>query len=86
MSKKSKAISKQKNLQKKRAIKAANKAKYDVWKRNGENTKSTRAVRKKRTMKSPNKGRHLISHCGNPACTKCFNHTDKGVYAITKNI
>lgn len=85
MSKSSKAISKQKNLNKKRSIKASNRAKYERWKQDGENTKSTRAVRKAKGKKSPNKNKHLIAHCGNPACNKCFTTTDKGRISITKN-
>lgn len=85
MSKKSKALSKQQNLQKKRAIKSANKAKYSAWRIAGENSKSTRAVRKGKTRRHPDKGKHLIAHCGNPACKKCFTHDDKGVRAKTKN-
>lgn len=81
MSKKAKKISKDKNLQRKRALKAANRAKYDMWRNAGENTKSLRAVRKAKKKRSPYKHRHLIAHCGNPACKKCFIHDEKGVRA-----
>lgn len=81
MSKTSKKISKDKNLQRKRAIKMANKAKYAAWRAAGENSKSLRATRKAKSKKSPFKHRHLITHCGNPACSKCFIHDAKGVRA-----
>lgn len=84
MSKKSKAISKDNNLKKKRALRAANRAKYAMWKAAGENSKSTRAVRKGKKKRSPNKHKHLIAHCGNPACKKCFIHDEKGVRARKK--
>lgn len=85
MSKKSKALTKEKNLAKKRAIKAANKAKYSAWRVAGENSKSTRAVRKNKSKRHSNKGKHLIAHCGNLACKKCFTHDEKGVRAKTRN-
>lgn len=84
MSKKSKSISKQKNLREKQAKKAAMRAQYESYKRSGENTKSTRSRRKNKRVKRT-KGLHLITHCGNPACKKCFKVTDTGVYAITRN-
>lgn len=79
MSKKSKTAAREKRLQKKRAIKAGNKAKYASWAKAGENTKSFR-FKKKKTSKSF-KGLHIVfTNCGNPACKKCFNHTVEGAY------
>lgn len=83
MSKSSKAVSKSKNLQAKRAKKAANRATYESWKRLGENTKSTRAKSKKK-KKSLNKGKHLTADCGNIACRKCYKVTNTGVYPINR--
>lgn len=82
MSKKSKAISKQKNLIAKRAKRAANKAMYESWKRTGENTKSTRFRRGRKKKANSTKGMHLISDCGNIACRKCYEVTNAGVYPI----
>lgn len=82
MSKKSKSLSKQANLRAKQAKKAANRALYDSRKRMGENTKSSRSVRKSRGRKGKEKGKHLVAYCGNIACMKCHTHTNKGVYPI----
>ena len=84
MSKKSKAVSKQNNLNAKRAAKAANKAKYDSWKRLGENTKSGRNKRKNSKKKGKSKGQHLTLDCGNIACRKCYKVTNLGVYPISR--
>ena len=84
MSKKSKAVSKQNNLNAKRAQKAANKAKYESWKRLGENTKSGRNKRKNANKKSKFKGQHLVADCGNIACRKCYKVTNLGVYPINR--
>lgn len=78
MSKKSKAAAKELRLQKKRALKNANKAKYAAWKQAGENSKSYRSS--KRSNSKSSKGLHL-TFCGNLACKKCFSH-DK--FEITK--
>lgn len=68
MSKASKKLSRQRNLQQKRARKVANKAKYESWRLAGENSKS-----KKKNNK--NKLANTISHpdgkCGNIGCKKC---------------
>ncbi len=79
MSKRSKAAAKDIRLQKKRAIKNANKAKYASWKQAGENGKSQRSVKRKKGKGSA-KGLHL-TFCGNLACEKCFSH---GEYHIVK--
>ena len=70
MSKKSKAKNKQDRLNKKRAVKAANKAKYEERKRSGQNSKSKRfTLRKRRTKKV--RQRHAGGACGNLGCKKC---------------
>ena len=74
MSKSSKARAKDLRLQKKRAIKSANKAKYASWKQAGENSKSYRSIKRKKNSKTA-KGLHL-TFCGNPACVKCYSHTE----------
>lgn len=85
MSKKSKSISKQKNLREKQAKKASQRALYESYKRSGENTKSSRNKKSNRKNKKSTKGLHLIAHCGNIACRKCFKVTETGVYSITRN-
>ena len=86
MSKKSKSLSKQKNLREKQNKKTANKALYASYIRSGENSKRSRTARNSRKKgRGRDKGKHLIAHCGNPACKKCFKVTETGVYAITYN-
>ena len=83
MSKKCKAASKQRRLQKKRALKAANIAKYASWRNAGENQKSARFTKAKLFGRSATKGLHVaFSFCGNPACPKCFETSDVGVTAV----
>lgn len=74
MSKKSKALSKASNLQKKRAIKAANRARYQELARIGQNSKSVRARRASKHKTLARRIDHKDGHCGNPACKKCFPH------------
>ena len=82
MSKTSKATSKLKRLQKKRALKAANIAKYQSWKNAGENQKSARFTKAKLFGRNALKGLHVVfPFCGNPACPKCFESSDVGVIA-----
>lgn len=72
MSKKIKAANKEKNLQAKRARKAANRAKYAALMtagRNGKSYRSVKAGKKKRRMASVD---HPNGRCGNVACKKCF--------------
>ena len=72
MSKKAKLANKQKRLQKKRAIKTANKARYAELKRLGQNTKSKRfrtQIRKHKLIRTID---HPDGFCGNIACGKCF--------------
>lgn len=69
MSKKCKKLAKEKRLSKKRAIKAANKAKYAAYKLAGTNYKT------KRFRKHSTKRIATISHpngdCGNIGCKRC---------------
>jgi hypothetical protein len=82
MSKKCKAASALRRLQKKRALKAANTAKYQSWRNAGENQKSARFTKKKLFGRSATKGTHTVfPFCGNPACPKCFESSDVGVIA-----
>ena len=75
MSKKCKTEAKQKRLIKKRAIKAANKAKYLSWSQSGENSKSFRSRKKAQKDNKKQKGLHTAFYnCGNPACQVCFKH------------
>lgn len=72
MSKKSKKATKEKNLQRKRAIKAANKARYQQMARDGQNSKSKRARAGNKRGKKVLTIDHLNGKCGNPACRKCY--------------
>lgn len=71
MSKKYKAKQKQKRLDKKRAIKASNKARYAELRRLGQNTKSKRSVRQSKKSKLAKKIDHPNGKCGNIGCKKC---------------
>ncbi len=68
MSKKCKKLAKQKNLIKKRSIRAANKAKYDAWRDAGQNSKSKRARSKTGRVNTTS---HPNGACGNIGCTTC---------------
>ena len=70
MSKTSKATSKLKRLQAKRARKAANIAKYAALRQAGQNSKSKRFIRNKVSLVSTVD--HKDGFCGNFACKKCF--------------
>ena len=72
MSKKSKNLNREKRLQKKRAIKNANKARYAELKRIGQNSKSKRFLKSSKKNKTIKTTDHSDGHCGNPACKKCF--------------
>ena len=72
MSKKSKKASKEKNMQRKRAAKAANKAKYQAMALAGQNTKSKRARGTNKNNKKVSTVDHKDGRCGNVACKKCF--------------
>ena len=72
MSKKAKQINREKRLQKKRAIKTANKARYAELKRVGQNTKSRRSMMQSKRRKLVKMIDHKDGMCGNLACVKCF--------------
>ena len=72
MSKKSKNLNREKRLQKKRAIKTANKARYAELKRIGQNGKSKRFLRNSKKHKLVRIIDHPDGFCGNIACKKCF--------------
>ena len=74
MSKKSKNLNREKRLQKKRAIKNANKARYAELKRIGQNSKSKRFLKNSKKNKTLKQVDHPDGPCGNPACKKCFPH------------
>ena len=71
MSKASKKAAKQKNLQKKRARKAANRARYDELRASGKNSKSKRFVKKSKKTRLAKTVSHPEGACGNIACKKC---------------
>ena len=77
MSKKAKKASKEKNLQRKRAMRAANKAKYQGMAQAGQNSKSKRFRAKSKIMKKIKMVDHADGHCGNYACDKCFPNKNK---------
>lgn len=83
MGKASKSRARERRAQAKRSRKMSNRALYQSWAKAGENTKSFRA--RKRTKKitrysQTDKGKHLTL-CGNPACTRCFDHYDDMIVA-----
>ena len=77
MSKKCKKAAKQKNIQRKRARKAANKARWQAMAQSGENSKSKRFLRKSKKTRMANSESHKgVNNCGNPPCKRCFNNID----------
>ena len=72
MSKKCKRAYREKRLARKRAIKAANKARYAELTRLGQNQKSKRFLRGNRKRKTVKLIDHKDGFCGNFACDKCF--------------
>jgi len=81
MSKKAKKASKEKNLQRKRAMRAANKARYQTMAQAGQNSKSKRFRAKSKLMRKIKMVDHADGHCGNYACDKCF--PDKHLPTVT---
>ena len=65
MSKRAKAAQKLKRLQKKRARKAANTAKYAALRDSGQNTKSKRSLSQNKKSKRVNTVSHQICPCCN---------------------
>lgn len=72
MSKKAKAANRELRLQRKRALKTANKARYAELKRVGQNTKSRRSLMQSKRRKLVKMIDHKDGFCGNLACKKCF--------------
>jgi hypothetical protein len=72
MSKKSKQVNREKRLQKKRAMKAANKARYAEMKRVGQNSKSRRSMMQSKKHRLVRMIDHKDGICGNLACIKCY--------------
>lgn len=73
MSKKAKAANRELRLQRKRALKTANKARYAELKRVGQNTKSRRSLMQSKRRKLVKMIDHKDGFCGNLACKKCFS-------------
>jgi len=72
MSKKSKQANREKRLQKKRAMKAANKARFAEMKRVGQNSKSRRSLMQSKKHRLVRIIDHKDGICGNLACIKCY--------------
>ena len=72
MSKKIKAANKEKNLQAKRARKAANKAKYAALMTAGRNSKTYRSIQQGKKKRKISSIDHPNGNCGNIGCVKCF--------------
>jgi hypothetical protein len=72
MSKKAKKTNRERRLQRKRAIKNANKTRYAELKRLGQNSKSKRFMRQSKRYKLVRTVDHPNGACGNIACKKCF--------------
>lgn len=81
MSKKSKAASKKLNADRKRAVKASNKARYQELKRLGQNSKSQRSKKAAKNSKKALPVSHPNGPCGNIGCTKC-GHLERPVVAL----
>lgn len=71
MSKKAKKANSDKRKMAKQAKKRANRALYDSRRDAGTNSKSFRARKKAQGGRSQEKGKHLVSNCGNIGCQKC---------------
>lgn len=61
----------EKKRMQKRAKKAANRAMYDSWRNSGTNSKRQKKNAKKKKGLGE-KGKHLVSNCGNVGCASCF--------------
>ena len=72
MSKSSKAASRTKRLQQRRARREANRLLYERRKQAGINGKSQRARRSAKTNRLVNVFDHPNGRCGNLACKRCF--------------
>lgn len=86
MSKKSKKASKEKNLQAKRARRAANKARYQKMREAGQNSKSKRAVSRGKVTKKAGGVSHPEGNCGNNGCKRCTKQHNTGVTPYRKPV
>jgi len=77
MSKKAKAANRELRLQRKRALKTANKARYAELQRVGQNTKTRRSLMQSKRRKLVKIIDHKDGFCGNLACKKCFPQYNK---------
>jgi hypothetical protein len=77
MSRTSKKLNREKRLQKKRARKAANRARYAELARTGQNQKSKRFLAGNKKRKTVKLVDHKNGPCGNLACKKCFPSYNK---------
>ena len=71
MSKKAKKLQKEKRLEKKRARRTANKARYAALRDSGQNSKSKRFVKNSKRMKRVKTIDHPLGSCGNIGCKRC---------------
>lgn len=71
MSKRSKAASKAKKSQAKRARKNANRAHYQELARTGQNSKTKRALNANARKRKVNVFGHSLENCGNIGCRRC---------------
>ena len=71
MSKKAKSEAKKRRRQKKRAAKAAQRARYELWVREGRNSKSKRFRLNAKRRKGVRAQRHRTGPCGNIGCKDC---------------
>lgn len=86
MSKKSKARSKQERLNKKRAIKQANRNRYATLRQAGENSKSIRFIRNSKQSRLANKVSHAEGRCGNIGCNTCnTKHVTRKIRSMKLN-
>ena len=70
MSKNSKNTARLKRLQRKRALKASNKATFEERARQGQNSKSKRATAQAKKKEGPRPASHNYD-CGNIGCKQC---------------
>ena len=71
MGKKGKKLRSDLKKMKKVAQKRANRAMYDSWRDSGNNSKSFRAKKRSKKQGTGEKGKHLVSNCGNQGCQRC---------------
>jgi len=71
MSKKSKSAAKDKRRSLKRGIKAAQRAKYEGFKKSGQNSSKRSKLKNKRALGQARSQRHKNGPCGNIGCKSC---------------